>query len=163
MDSPAPRHATIVAVTTAEDDTHAAVRKRAAAIAEGAGSTVILWAADSAPSPLEAPLPTGWSGDGEEQQFGDRLAPNDLVAAGREPLAQQVEELRGRGIDAFGWLPEAADAEHLAAYAADQGASLVLVSANDADLIADLRDVGRHEGDRPAGARQHVRVEAVPG
>lgn len=161
METPAPRHATIVAVTTAEDDTHAAVRKRAAAIAEGAGSTVILWAVDGAPSPLEAPLPTGWSGDGEEQQFGDRLAPNDLIAAGREPLAKQVEELRGRGIEAFGWLPEAADAEHLAAYAADQGASLVLVSASDADLIADLRDVEQKEREGPGGGRS-VRVEAVP-
>jgi len=163
MDNPAPRHATIVAVTTADDDTHAAVRKRAAAIADTAGSTVILWAVDGAPSPLEAPLPTGWSGEGEEEQFGSRLAPDDLVAAGRESLARQVEELRGRGIEAFGWLPEKADAEHLAEYAADQGASLVLVSANDAELIADLRDVEQHERDHPAAGGRRVRVEAVPG
>jgi hypothetical protein len=162
METPAPRHATIVAVTTADDDTHAAVRSRAAAIAGSAGSTVILWAADSAPSPLEAPLPTAWSGEGEEQQFGDRLSPDDLVAAGREPLARQLDDLRGRGIDAWAWLPPKADAEHLAEYAADQGASLVLVSTNDADLIADLRDVEQHERDQPAGARR-VRVEAVPG
>ena len=162
MDTPAPRHATIVAVTTADHDRHAAVRKRAATIAGTAGSTVILWAADSAPSPLEAPLPTGWSGDGEEQQFGDRLSPHDLVAAGREPLARQVDELRERGIEAWAWLPDTADAEHLAEYAADQGASLVLVSTNDADLIADLRDVEQHDRDQPGGGRR-VRVEAVPG
>jgi hypothetical protein len=162
MDTPAPRHATIVAVTTADDASHVAVRKRAAAIASSAGSTVILWAADSAPSPLEAPLPTEWSGDGEEQQFGERLTPNDLVAAGREPLARQVDELREGGIEAFAWLPEKADARHLAEYAADQGASLVLVSTNDADLIADLREAEEHERDQPAGGRR-VRVEAVPG
>jgi hypothetical protein len=111
-------------------------------------------------SPLESPLPTDWSGEGEQEQFGDRLAPNDLVAAGREPLAQQVEELRGRGVDAWAWLPDPADAEHLAAYAADQGASLVLVSAADADLIADLRDVSAREGDTPSG--RPLAVEAVP-
>ena len=163
MDTPAPRHATIVAVTTADDDTHAAVRKRAATIAAQARSTVILWAVDGAPSPLEAPLPTEWSGDGEEEQFGDRLGPSDLVAAGREPFARQVDELRERGIEAYGWLPEAADAQSLAAYARDQGASLVLVSTNDADLIADLRDVAQHDREHPAEAARHVSVEAVPG
>ena len=161
MENPAPRHATIVAVTTAEDDSHAAVRRRAAAIAGTAGSTVILWAADAKTSPLEAPLPTGWSGDGEQEQFGDRLGPSDLVAAGREPLARQVAELRERGVDAWAWLPDPADAEHLAQYAADQGASLVLVSTADTDLIADLRDVAEREHDEPAGGR-HVSVEAVP-
>ncbi len=162
MDTPAPRHATIVAVTTADDDTHAAVRRRAATIAGTAGSTVILWAADSAPSALEAPLPTGWSGDGEEEQFGDRLGPDDLVAAGREPLARQVDELRERGIETWAWLPEDADAEHLAEYAADQGASLVLVSTSDAHLIADLRDLAEQGSDGPAAGR-HLAVEAVPG
>jgi hypothetical protein len=162
LDTPPPRHATIVAVTTADGDAHAAVRRRAAAIAGTAGSTVILWAADSAPSPLEAPLPTGWSGDGDEQQFGDRLSPDDLVAAGREPLARQVDELRKRGIQTWAWLPADADAEHHAEYAADQGASLVLGSANDADLIADLRDVAEHGSERPAAGR-HLAVEAVPG
>jgi hypothetical protein len=160
MDHPSPRHATIVAVTTADDDRHAAVRRRAAAIAGSAGSTVILWAADATTSPLESPLPTDWSGDGEQEQFGDRLAPDDLVAAGREPLAHQVEELRERGVDAWAWLPDPADAEHLAAYAADQGASLVLVSAADADLIADLREASDRDRDKPSG--RHLAVEAVP-
>lgn len=162
MDTPAPRHATIVAVTTADAESHAAVRKRAATIASSAGSTVILWAIDSAPSPLEAPLPTEWSGEGEEAQFGDRLSAADLEAAGREPLARQVDELRDRGIDAYGWLPDSPDAEHLAEYAADQGASLVLVSTNDADLIADLRGAEGHARE-PAGGARRVRVEAVPG
>src|SRR5215212_5850068 len=105
MDQPAARHATILAVTTA-DDSHAAVRKRAAEVARHVGSTVILWAADAAPSPLEAPLPTDWSGEGEEAQFGDRLGPDDLVAAGRQPLADQVGELRQAGVDAWAWLPQ---------------------------------------------------------
>jgi hypothetical protein len=162
MDTHAPRHATIVAVTTAQDDSHAAVRRRAATIAGSTDSAVILWASDSAPSPLEAPLPTGWSGDGDEEQFGDRLGPDDLVAAGRAPLARQVDELRKRGIEAWAWLPENADAEHLATYASDQGASLVLVSTDDADLIADLRDVTERAPERPV-AGHRLAVEAVPG
>ena len=162
MDNPGPRHATIVAVTTADPEGHAAVRKRAATIASSAGSTVILWAADSAPSAFESPLPTGWSADGEQQQFGGRLTSNDLVAAGQEPLARQVDELREHGVEAYAWLPQTADANHLAEYAADQGASLVLVSPDDADLIADLRATRTHDAEGPSG-RRGVHVEVVPG
>jgi hypothetical protein len=159
MDTPAPRHATIVAVTT-QDDRHAAVRKRAASLARDAGSTVILWASDASLSALESPLPTGWSGDGEQEQFGDRLGPGDLEASGHELLARQVGELRDGGVDAWGWLPETADAEHLATYATDQGATLVLVSTADGDLIADLRDATdkARDGSHPGA----VRIEAVP-
>jgi hypothetical protein len=158
MVDPTPRPAAIVAVT-GDDDRHAAVVKRAASVARTAGSTVILWDRDAAGSPLESPLPTDWSGDGEQEQFGDRLAPNDLVVAGREPLARQVDSLREGGVDAWAWLPEQADAEHLAQYAADQGADLILVSAADDDLVGDLRDLAtRDDSDHVVRAR----VEAVP-
>jgi hypothetical protein len=162
MESQTPRHATIVAVTT-EDDSREAVRKRGAALARDAGSTLILWAADASISPLESPLPTDWSGDGEEEQFGDRLGPNDLMAAGHERLARQVGELRKEGIDAWAWLPDAADATHLASYATDQGASLVLVSNADDGLIADLRDIDERHADGDAGTRHGLQIEAVPG
>ena len=159
--TPTPRPATIIAVTSA-DDGHLAVRQRAIALARDAGSTVILWARDADLSPLESPLPTGWSGDGEEEQFGDRLGPSDLEAAGRAPLARQVAELRDAGIDAWGWLPDTADAAHLAEYAADQGAQLVLISTADDDLIADLRDAADHGPDREREGTSGPRVEAVP-
>jgi hypothetical protein len=159
METPKMRPATIVAVTS-EEPRHDAVRKRAAAIARDAGSTIILWARDADVSPLESPLPTAWSGDGEQEQFGDRLGPNDLIAAGREPLARQVGELRQAGFDAWGWLPDTADAEHLGAYAEGQHADLVLVSAEDADLIADFRDLAAHESN--GGVPRRARVEAVP-
>jgi hypothetical protein len=152
-------HPTAIVAVTADDDEHLAVLKRAQSVARSSGSTVILWERDAATSPLESPLPTDWSGDGEQEQFGDRLGPNDLVAAGREPLARQVGQLRREGLDAWGWLPDTADAEHLAAYALDHHADLVLVSAVDADLLADLRDLSRHED--PRGV-PHLRVEAVP-
>lgn len=125
---------TIVAVTS-DDARHASVRRRAVELARAASSTVILWARDADISPLEAPLPTDWSGDGEQEQFGDRLGPNDLEAAGRGALARQIGELRDAGIDAWGWLPETADADHLAEYARQQGAGLIIVSAHDADLV----------------------------
>jgi hypothetical protein len=115
---PSPRPAAIVAVT-GHDNRREAVLKRAASVARAAGSAVILWDRDAATTPLESPLPTDWSGDGEEDQFGDRLAPNDLVAAGQEPLARQVDALRNDGIDAWGWLPNGAEADQLARYAAD--------------------------------------------
>lgn len=159
METPKMRPATIVAVTS-EDPRHEAVRRRAIAIARDAQSTVILWALDAALSALESPLPTDWSGDGEEEQFGDRLGPNDLMAAGREPLARQVGELREAGIDAWGWLPDTADAEHLTGYAADQEAELVLVSAGDDDLIADLHDVDGHDAE--GRSLRRAKVEAVP-
>lgn len=158
--APAPRHGTIVAVAS-HDDSHAAVVRRASAIARDSGSTVILWARDADMSPLESPLPTDWSGDGEKEQFGDRLGPNDLVAAGREPLARQVGELRTAGIDAWAWLPESADAESLAAYAADQEASLVLVAADDVDLLEDLRAAAERGGDRAREGTVGPRIEAV--
>lgn len=160
--APAPRHGTIVAVAS-HDDTHDAVVRRASALARDSGSTVILWARDADMSPLESPLPTEWSGDGEQEQFGDRLGPNDLVAAGREPLARQVGELRAAGIDAWAWLPETADAESLATYAEGQGASLVLVGADDTDLLEDLRATAERGGDRAREGTVGPRVEAVPG
>lgn len=159
METPRFRPATIVAVTS-DQPRHEVVRRRAAAVARDAGSTIILWARDAAVSPLESPLPTDWSGEGEKEQFGDRLGPNDLMAAGREPLARQVGELRKAGFDAWGWLPDTADADHLASYVADQGADLVLLSVEDSDLIADLRDAAAHEtvGQPP----RRPLIEAVP-
>ena len=160
--TPTPRPATIVAVTSAEGGPEA-VLERATKLARDAGSTVILWARDASGSFLESPLPTEWSGDGEQEQFGDRLAPKDLVAAGREPLARQVDALRGAGIDAWAWLPDKANAEQLSAYAADQGAQLVLVSSADDDLIGDLRDAAERGSDRAREGTAGPRVEAVPG
>ncbi len=158
MEQPTLRPSAIVAVT-GEESAREPVLKRAASVARTAGSTIILWDRDAAGSILESPLPTGWSGDGEEEQFGDRLAPDDLIAAGREPLARQVDQLRSEGLDAWGWLPDKADAEHLRSYAVEHQAELVLVSAVDRDLLADLRDLDEREESR----QRRLRVESVPG
>jgi nucleotide-binding universal stress UspA family protein len=153
---------TIVAVTS-DDARHIPVLTRAAAAARERNARVILFDLDADLGPLESPLPTAWSGDGEEQQFGSRLDANDLEAAGQGRLAERVRTLEDAGIEATGWLPPNADADALANYAADQGADLVIVSTDDTDLI-DSFTSGRTEVDdedaEAAPARIHV--EAVP-
>jgi hypothetical protein len=122
---------TIVAVT-GEDDRYRAVRSRATALAAGGRGTVILYDLDAG-GLFASPLPTGWSGEGEqelaEQEAGprDRLDPDELDVAGRAEVADQVRQLRSMGVDAWAWLPTSKDAGDLAEYAERQGASLVLV------------------------------------
>ena len=157
---------TIVAVTS-KDPRHRPVVDRAAALAGETGATVILFNLDADLGPFESPLPTGWSGEGEEEQFGSRLDPGDLEAAGQAALADQVRVVRAAGVEAFGWLPPKADAESLAEYAAKQSADMVLVSTEDAELIEGLKSgaepptgSGAAEGTSTAARRIHV--EAVP-
>ena len=153
---------TIIAVTS-DDGRHQAVLDRAAALASKGGATVILFDLDADLGPFESPLPTTWSGDGETEQFGQRLDPNDLDAAGQSALADKVRAVRAAGVEAFGWLPPKADASSLAEYAADQSADLVLVSSEDGDLIDALSAspaASTPGSDAPAGERR-IRVEAV--
>jgi hypothetical protein len=150
---------TIIAVTT-EDDSHRPVIDRAASLAAETKATVILYDLDADMGPLESPLPTAWSGDGEEEQFSDRLAPQDLEAAGRSRMADQVRMVRAAGLDAFGWLPAKADADTLVQYATKQRADLVLVSADDAEILDALRS-GSTGGADDDGDGARVRVEAV--
>ena len=126
----APGSQTIVAVT-GEDDRYEAVRSRASALAAGHG-TVILYDLDAG-GLFASPVPTAWSGEGEQEltdeESGprDRLGPDELDTAGRGAVAEQVRQLRSVGVDAWAWLPTSKDAKDLAAYAQRQGASLVLV------------------------------------
>jgi hypothetical protein len=135
------------------EDRHAAVRRRAAELARRDGATVVLFDLSADMGPFESPLPTAWSGEGEAEQFGDRLTPNDLTAAGRQALADQVDDLRQAGVDAYGWLPSDADGSALLRYAIEQGAELVLISAADTELLDQL-----NQADRPTG----LHVETVP-
>lgn len=128
---------TIIAVTT-DDDRYPHVRRRAVERARQTGATVVLFDVDAGKSLVASPLPTDWSGHGEAEQFGDRLTPSDLEAAGRRPIADQVRDARQAGVEAFGWLPDAADAEALRDYASRQGAGLVLVPAGDDRFESDI-------------------------
>lgn len=163
--------ATIIAITS-DEERHRAVMDRAAELASQSGATVILYDLGADLSPLESPLPTEWSGDGQEEQFGDRLDPGDLEAAGQGALADKVRAVRAAGVKAFGWLPDKADGSTLAEYAARQAADLVLVSTEDGELIDALRpSVGAAAGASPAAAAGEaaagptatgLRVETVP-
>lgn len=104
-----------------------AVRRRAIELAQERGAGLILYDADAGSRLLEDPLPNQWSGQGEEELFGERLTPNDLEAAGRAPLARQVREAETAGVQAWGWLPSDQKAESLREYAARHGASAVVV------------------------------------
>jgi nucleotide-binding universal stress UspA family protein len=111
-----------------------AIRRAALDRAERDGARLVLYDLDARPSPLESPLPTGWSADGTEEQFGDRLDPDELEAAGRADLARAVRLARERGVETWAWLPETDHAGDLAAYAARCGATAIVVGARDASL-----------------------------
>jgi hypothetical protein len=129
---------TVIAVT-GEDDRYEPVRRAAIDRAAAEHATLILYDVDAETSPLESPLPTGWSADGTEEEVGDRLGPEELEAAGREVIARQVQEARSRGVDAWGWLPSDSGKNALMEYAARQPAAHVLVPDGDPDFaISDL-------------------------
>src|SRR5439155_16834477 len=106
---------TVIAVTT-EDDRYAATRKEAAARASDARATLILYDLDAGGNPLESPLPTEWDAEDEDDAVGDRLGPDELEAAGRGSIAEQVRLARADGLDAWGWLPASDDRETLVEY-----------------------------------------------
>jgi hypothetical protein len=124
---------TVIAVTT-EDDRHPDARAEAMSRARDAHATLILYDLDAGRSPLESPLPTEWDSEGEEEAVGDRLSPDELDAAGRATIADQVRVARAEGIDAWGWLPGADDREALMAYAAGQPRPLIVVPDAEPEL-----------------------------
>ena len=129
---------TVIAVT-GEDDRYAPVRRAAIERAKAERATLILYDLDAATGPLESATPTGWSAEGTEEDAADRLGPEELEAAGHEAIARQVQEARGSGIDAWGWLPSDDGREALLEYAARQPGAHVLVPDGDPDLdVSDL-------------------------
>jgi hypothetical protein len=128
---------TVIAVI-GEDGRFAPIRSAAIERALAEHATLILYDIDAAGSALESPTPTNWSAEGTEEDVADRLGPEELTAAGREPIARQVEAARSKGVDAWGWLPSDKGREAVVEYAARQPAALVLVP-DDPDLnLADL-------------------------
>lgn len=132
----APR--TVVAVTL-EKVLPRPVLERAAALA-GEDARVVLYDLDAAGT-FASPRPTNWSGEGEEELTGFApLPPEELEVAGRAAIAAQVRDLRARGVDAWGWLPDTPGPRALAAFAHRVGAVAVLVPPE---------AVERLEGGRP--------------
>ena len=140
---------TIIAVT-GEDDRFEPVRTTAMARAREARATLILYDVDAPTGPLESQTPTSWSAEGTEEDAADRLGPEELEAAGREPIARQVAAAREQGIDAWGWLPSDSGREALIEYAADQPGARILAPDGENDL--DLQDLPEAELVRAPGA-----------
>ena len=132
---------TVIAVT-GEDDRFAPVRRAGIERALAEHVPLILYDIDAVGSALESPLPTNWSADGTEDEAGDRLGPEELKAAGRQAIARQVEAARGKGVDAWAWLPSDKGREALVEYAARQPRALLVVP-DDPDL--DLGDLPEAE------------------
>jgi hypothetical protein len=158
--------ATTIIAVTGNDDSHRPVLDRAASLAAETGATVILYDRDADLGPLESPLPTGWSGDGDDEEFGDRLDPRALEAAGQSALADQVRVVRAAGVKAYGWLPPKVDADALAEYAAGQQAGVIIVTTRDRDLVAKVgpgdETVGTSEHPFGVATKRGIRVEAIP-
>ena len=133
---------TVIAVT-GEDDRYEPIRRAGMARARSEHATLILYDLDAVASPLESPVPTGWSAEGTEEDVGDRLGPEELEAAGRESIARQVRAARSDGLDAWGWLPSDARRETLVEYAANQPAARIFAPKGDPDL--DLGDMPEAE------------------
>lgn len=126
-----PRHTPApgaIVVITAEDDRYGDARRDAAERAKREQRRLILYDWD-APSLFGEPLPTWWSSDGWDRRFPDRLDPEQLDAAGRSAIAEQVRELRRDGVDAFAWLPSDHGPGALAEYANGQHADVIVVPA----------------------------------
>jgi hypothetical protein len=144
---------TVIAVT-GEDDRFAPVRRAAIQRARAEHATLILYDIDAVESPLESPTPTEWSAEGTEEDVGDRLGPEELEAAGREPIRRQVEDARRQGIDAWGWLPSDKGRDALVEYASREPGAIVLAPEGDPDL--DLTDLPEAEL-VPVGAKERNR------
>jgi hypothetical protein len=123
---------TIVAIA-GEDGRFDHVWQRGVELARERGASLVLFDVDAKPSPLEDPLPTAWSADGEEEQYAERekegkpLTVGDLEAVGRGPIADRVRAATAAGVQAFGWLPDEEGAGELGEFAAREHAELVVV------------------------------------
>lgn len=158
METPASAR-TIVAYA-AEDGRLAALREVAVRRAHDESARLILYDVDAAGF-FQKPLPTDWSGEGSEGQFGDVLGPADLERAGRHAIAQQVADARAQGIDAWAWLPGDLGEADLADYLRKVNASVLLVPEQIGHPGGPLEDLVRARPDEIADTAQPMGVEVV--
>lgn len=137
------RQRTIVAYAT-EDGRLDDVRSAAVDLARRGGDRLILYDVDAAGF-FQKPLPTNWSGERSEGEFGDLLGPADLERAGRHAIAVQVVEARDTGVDAWGWLPGDLGARDLADYVRRVGADVIVVPRDMGHPGGPLEDLVRAE------------------
>jgi len=127
---------TVIAVT-ADDDRYTASRRAAMDLAKRESAELILYDWDSA-TVLGDPLPSVWSADGTDNEVPDRLDESALEAAGRHPIAIQVEEAKAAGVAATAWLPSEKGTDALLKFGHEHGAVAIVVPS-DFDRLADDR------------------------
>jgi hypothetical protein len=158
MDTQTPRR-TIVAYA-AEDGRLEAIREAAVRRAHEESARLILYDVDAA-GIFQKPLPTAWSGEGAERQFGDLLGPADLERAGRDPIARQVADARSQGVDAWAWLPGDLGEDDLAEYLRRVHADVLLVPEQVGQPGGPLEDLIRARPDEIAETAEPMGVEVV--
>ena len=150
---------TIVAYA-AEDGKLDALREVAVNRARDESARLILYDVDAA-GIFQKPLPTEWSGEGSERQFGDVLGPADLERAGRHAVARQVADARAAGVDAWAWLPGDLGEADLAEYLRKVGADVLLVPEKIGQPGGPLEDLVRARPDEIAETAEPMGVEVV--
>jgi nucleotide-binding universal stress UspA family protein len=145
---------------TAEDGRLDAVRQAALDLARRDGSRLILYDVDAA-GIFQKPLPTNWSGQGSEREFGDVLGPADLERAGRHAIAAQVSEAREAGVDAWAWLPGDLRARSLADYVHRVGADIVVIPPEMGHPGGPLEDLVRAKPEEIEKGARREGVEVV--
>ena len=157
--TPSPEHGTVLAYTS-EDARFDEVRRRGADLAREHGHRLVLYDVDAA-GVFQKPLPTDWSGQGAERQFGDLLGPADLERAGRHALATQVADARAEGIDAWGWLPGDLSRDSLLDYARSVGAGVIVLPRDPGHPGGLLEDLERARPAEVESAAEPLGVEVV--
>lgn len=120
-DSTAADAPTII-VCAAEDDRRAAVLSAAVSLAGRDGAGIVLYDIDAS-SFWHSPVPEHAS-----ERYPGPMSPSQLRHLGRTSLAEQIEEIRGHGIQAWGWLPLDGSVDSMLAYATRVGASRIMLS-----------------------------------
>lgn len=131
---------TCIIAYASEHDKYPALGKLAIETAQAAQAKLILYDIDAA-TLFTSPTPTAWSGGGTKDDLPQMLLPEDLEAAGRGSIAEQVASARRAGVDAYGWLPNTKGSDGLAHYADAVGADLIMLPQEFAEpgLFARLR------------------------
>ena len=154
--------APVVVVVTTDDDRYARTRQIAVELARHANARLVLYDWDAA-TILGDPLPTAWDADGPDHAQPTELDVDALEAAGRDAIAGQVAQAQERGVEAAAWLPSEPGADALGEFAAEHGATAVVLPE---DLAAKghlerLRE-GAMDPVAAVRSRSRARIVVVP-
>src|SRR6266511_3716707 len=119
---------TCIAALVDEEGRFAHVSTAATDLAAEKGARLLLYDISSA-SAFREPVASEMSAEGVGEEYGPLLSDADLETLGHHDLAEQVRQARGAGVDAWGRLASDHGAAPFLEFADDQGADLILVSA----------------------------------